>query len=385
MARYPELRILDRLWYVPPVLLGLGLFAVGGWHWVVWGYFVSTFLLSNGTYTINSLMHYWGRQRFYTGDESRNHWLLALLTLGEGWHNNHHRYQAATRNGFFWYEIDPTYYLLKLMSFVGLVRDLNPVPDKIMEEARLNRHLWRVAKNEGVIFSPSQLGVRDLLVQMPFSAKGFVAENMQRVRGDMRGLAQMLAKRGDELGADVRALSSHISERGQQLRHEIQALAQQEQRGELLLDMQGWGAQVAERGRHLHVEVEALAEQVAERGRHLRGDVEALGGQVAERGQALRREVETLSEEVGATAGQLAADMADLHDQVAETIGHLREDTEMLGRQLREEAEELRAEVGMAARQLLAEVEVLTEQMTERAQRLRGEVEAWSGVLPHMA
>jgi len=385
LARYPELRILDRIWYVPPVLLGLGLFAVGGWHWVVWGYFVSTFLLSNGTYTINSLMHYWGRQRFYTGDESRNHWLLALLTLGEGWHNNHHRYQAATRNGFFWYEIDPTYYLLKLMSFVGLVRDLNPVPDKIMEEARLNRHLWRVAKNEGVIFSPSQLGVRDLLVQMPFSAKGFVAENMQRVRGDMRGLAQMLAKRGDELGADVRALSSHISERGQQLRHEIQALTQQEQRGELLLDMQGWGAQVAERGRHLHVEVEALAEQVAERGRHLRGDVEALGGQVAERGQALRREVETLSQEVGATAGQLAADMADLHDQVAETIGHLREDTEMLGRQLREEAEELRAEVGMAARQLLAEVEVLTEQMTERAQRLRGEVEAWSGVLPHMA
>ena len=154
LTRFPELRLLDRLWYVPPILMGLGLFAIGGWHWVVWGYFVSTFLLSNGTYTINSLMHYWGRQRFCTGDESRNHWLLALLTLGEGWHNNHHRYQAATRNGFFWYEIDPTYYLLKLMSYAGLVRDLKSVPDKIMEEARLNRHLRREAKIQGTAFAP---------------------------------------------------------------------------------------------------------------------------------------------------------------------------------------------------------------------------------------
>ena len=374
LACYPELRLLDRLCYLPPFLMGLGLFAVGGWHWLVWGYCVSTFLLSNGTYTINSLMHYWGRQRFYTGDESRNHWLLALLTLGEGWHNNHHRYQASTRNGFFWYEIDPTYYLLKLMSFVGLVHDLKPVPDKIMEEARLNRYLWREAKNEGAVFLPSQLGVRDLLVQMPFSAQGFVAENLRRVRGDMRGLGRLLAERGDELGADVRALSGLIAERGQQLGEDIRALAEHEQKGELLLDLQGWG------------------EQVSEHGRRLRGEVEALGGQVAERGQALRREVETLSKEASATAGQLAEEMAALREQVTETIGHLREETEVLGgqlakrgRRLREETEELRDEVGVTARQLMLEFEALNRQVAERGQRLRGEVEAWSGLLPHMA
>lgn len=392
LARYPELRLLDRLWYVPPILMGLGLFAVGGWHWVVWGYFVATFLLSNGTYTINSLMHYWGRQRFYTGDESRNHWFLALLTLGEGWHNNHHRYQAATRNGFFWYELDPTYYLLKLMSYMGLVRDLKPVPDKIMEEARLNRHLRREAKNEGTIFLPSQLGVRDLLVQMPFSAQGFVAENLARVRGDMQGLGNFLAQRGDELGADVRALRSHIAERGQQLGQEIRVLAQQEQSVKLPIDLQGWSQQVAERRRRLHGDLEMLAEQVAERGRRLRGEVEALGGQVAERGQALRREVEALSAEVGATAGQLAAEMDALRSQVAETVGQLCEETEILGgrlaergRRLREEAEDLRAEVGATARQLAMEIEALNREVAERGQRLRGEVEAWSGLLPHMA
>ena len=392
LARYPELRVLDRFWYVPPVLMGLALFAAGGWHWVVWGYFVSTFLLSNGTYTINSLMHYWGRQRFYTGDESRNHWLLALLTLGEGWHNNHHRYQAATRNGFFWYEIDPTYYLLKLMSLLGLVRDLKPVPDKIMEEARLNRHLRRAAHSEGAIFSPSQLGVRDLLTQMPFAAKGFVAENLQRVRGDMQGLGRLLVERGDELGADVRALSGHVAERGQQFAQEIRALGQKEHASERPIDLQAWGEQVVERGRRLHGDVEVLGEQVAERGRRLRGEVEVLGGQVSERGQALRREAEALSEKVQATAGQLAAEMEALRLQVTETVGHLREETEVLGgelavrgRKLREEAERLRGEVQAMAGQLAVEVEALNQQVAERGQRLRGEVEAWSGLLPHMA
>ena len=116
--RFPELRLIDRLWFVPPIALGCMLFVLGGWHWVVWGYFVSTFLLSNATYTINSLMHYWGKQQYFTGDESRNHWLLALITLGEGWHNNHHRYQASTRNGFFRGEFDITYWLLKLFLSV---------------------------------------------------------------------------------------------------------------------------------------------------------------------------------------------------------------------------------------------------------------------------
>jgi stearoyl-CoA desaturase (delta-9 desaturase) len=410
LVRYPELIFLDRCWYVPPVLMGAALFAVGGWHWVVWGYFVSTFLLSNGTYTINSLMHYWGRKRFYTGDESRNHWLLALVTLGEGWHNNHHRYQASTRNGFFWYEIDPTYYLLKLMSLAGLVRDLKPVPEKIMEEARLNRYLGREARSHGASFSPKQVGVRDLLVQMPFAAQGFVAESLSRVRRDMQGLGRLLAERGEELGADVQALSRQVAERGRQLGQEIRTLADQGQGTGLRVDLQGWGAQVAEQGRHLRGEVEALSAQVAEqgrhlrgevealsaqvseRGRHLRGEVEALSAQVTERGQALRREVETLSEEVGETARHLVAEMEALSQQVAETIGHLCGEAEALGaqvaergRHLRGEVETLSEEVGETARHLAAEMEAWSAQVSERGRHLRGEVEAWSGLLPHMA
>ncbi|NKB71039.1 MAG: acyl-CoA desaturase [Candidatus Latescibacteria bacterium] len=157
LARFPELRLIERFWYVPPFLLGAGLYAVGGWHWTVWGYFVSTFLLSNATYCINSLMHYWGRQQYYTGDESKNHWLLALITLGEGWHNNHHRYQAAARNGFFWYEFDPTYYMLRLLNLVGLVKGLTPVPSKILQEGRLNRRQRRLARRQGDEYIPQRI------------------------------------------------------------------------------------------------------------------------------------------------------------------------------------------------------------------------------------
>lgn len=157
LTRFPELRILDKYWYVPSVLLGVGLYLVGGWHWTVWGYFVSTFLLSNGTYTINSLMHYWGKQQYYTGDQSRNHLLLALITLGEGWHNNHHRYQASTRNGFFWHEIDITYGILKMLSWIGLVKELTPVPAKILEEGKYNREQMRIAKKQGTAYAPQLL------------------------------------------------------------------------------------------------------------------------------------------------------------------------------------------------------------------------------------
>ena len=162
LEKYPEIRMIDNYWVVPPVILGVGLFLIGGWHWTVYGYFVSTFFLSNGTYTINSLMHFWGKQQYDTGDESRNHWLLALITLGEGWHNNHHRYQASTRNGFFWNEIDITYAILKMMSWVGLVHDLTPVPAKILDEGRHNRELRRQAEKEGRPFTPERILAKDL-------------------------------------------------------------------------------------------------------------------------------------------------------------------------------------------------------------------------------
>ncbi len=130
---YPELRWLDRWFLVPPIALGFGLWVVGGWWALVWGMFVSTSLLWHGTFTINSLTHIIGTRRYATTDNSRNHWLLALITMGEGWHNNHHYYQRSTNQGFFWWEIDLTYYVLRALSALGLVWDLHTPPKKIRD------------------------------------------------------------------------------------------------------------------------------------------------------------------------------------------------------------------------------------------------------------
>jgi stearoyl-CoA desaturase (Delta-9 desaturase) len=135
-ARYPELRFLDRYFLIPPVTLAVGLFAIGGWFALAWGFFVSTSLLWHGTFTINSLSHVFGRRRYATTDNSRNSLLLALITLGEGWHNNHHYYQRAVNQGFFFWEIDITYYVLRFLSLFGLVWDLHTPPKAVLEGNR---------------------------------------------------------------------------------------------------------------------------------------------------------------------------------------------------------------------------------------------------------
>lgn len=136
LARYPELRFLERNWALPVALYGLVLLAFGGWSAVYWGLFVSTVLLWHGTFTINSLSHLWGSRRYSTKDLSRNNPILAIITLGEGWHNNHHRYPGAAKNGFLWWEIDPTYYALKALSLFKLVWGLRPVPEAVSAEPR---------------------------------------------------------------------------------------------------------------------------------------------------------------------------------------------------------------------------------------------------------
>ncbi len=135
-AKYPELRWLNKHWLVPPTMLAVFCFLVAGWPGLFIGFFLSTVLLWHDTFIINSLTHLWGKRRFDTTDDSRNNALTALLTLGEGWHNNHHYYQSSCRNGFYWYEIDVTYYVLKMMSWVGLVWDIREVPDHVLAEGR---------------------------------------------------------------------------------------------------------------------------------------------------------------------------------------------------------------------------------------------------------
>jgi stearoyl-CoA desaturase (Delta-9 desaturase) len=123
-ARFPELRFLNRWYLLPPFLLAVGLFLIGGFPLLVWGFFVSTVLLWHGTFTINSLSHVFGSRRYRTPDTSRNNFLLALITCGEGWHNNHHYHQNTANQGWFWWELDLSFYLLKLLSALGLVWDL---------------------------------------------------------------------------------------------------------------------------------------------------------------------------------------------------------------------------------------------------------------------
>ena len=131
LTRYPELRWLDRFDIVPPIALAVLLYVCGGAQLLIWGFFISTVLLHHVTFTVNSLAHRFGRRRYATSDDSRNNWWIALLTFGEGWHNNHHHFPGSVRQGFYWWEIDLTYYLLRAMAACGLVWDLKSVPARI--------------------------------------------------------------------------------------------------------------------------------------------------------------------------------------------------------------------------------------------------------------
>jgi stearoyl-CoA desaturase (delta-9 desaturase) len=135
-AKYPELRFIDKHDWIGPWTLGAICFVIGGWSGLLIGFFASTVLLWHVTFTVNSVAHVFGRRAYETSDTSRNTLLIALATGGEGWHNNHHRYPWAARQGFRWWQIDTTYYILRLLSFVGIVRDLKPVPASVIEEAR---------------------------------------------------------------------------------------------------------------------------------------------------------------------------------------------------------------------------------------------------------
>ena len=131
-ARYPELRWLNKYHLIPGIALGVACFLIGGWESLVWGFFVSTVILYHGTFSINSLAHMWGTRRYETTDDSRNNLLLALLTGGEGWHNNHHHYMAAVKQGFYWWEVDFSYYTLRLLAWLRLVWDLRYPPQRLL-------------------------------------------------------------------------------------------------------------------------------------------------------------------------------------------------------------------------------------------------------------
>jgi len=132
LMRYPEMRWLDKLELVPAIVLAALCFLIAGWSGLFVGFFWSTVLVYHATFCINSLAHVRGSTRYVTGDDSRNNWLLAVFTMGEGWHNNHHAFQSSVRQGFRWWEIDPTYYILKALSWTGLVWGLRMPPAQVV-------------------------------------------------------------------------------------------------------------------------------------------------------------------------------------------------------------------------------------------------------------
>jgi stearoyl-CoA desaturase (delta-9 desaturase) len=156
LAKFVELRFLDRFDVIVPILFALSIYLLGEWlahdyphlhtnglQLLVWGFAISTVVLYHATFTVNSLAHVWGKRRYATSDQSRNNLWIALLTLGEGWHNNHHHYPGSARQGFYWWELDFTYYGLKLLAAFGLIWDVRTVPTAIRESRKINKPVLR--------------------------------------------------------------------------------------------------------------------------------------------------------------------------------------------------------------------------------------------------
>lgn len=175
LSKYPEILWLNNHPYIPATVLAVATWLIAGWPGLIVGFFWSTVLLYHGTFMINSLAHVHGNKRYVTGDDSRNNWWLAILTLGEGWHNNHHAYMASTRQGFRWWEVDISFYLLKIASWFGIVWDLNEPPEVIVRnEKPLSRGvLDSVAHQLAATFSADEIArkTRDAWAQSVHSAQ----------------------------------------------------------------------------------------------------------------------------------------------------------------------------------------------------------------------
>ncbi len=195
LLKFPELRWLEKLHGLVLLAAIALLYGVGAWlessapglgtngeQMMVWGFFVSTCILYHGTFTVNSIAHLAGSRRFNTTDGSRNNWFVAIITLGEGWHNNHHRYLASERQGFYWWEIDISHYILTALSWVGVVWDLKAPPQKIYDEAAANKQSQvSLAVTRKEMIRRAEQMRHDLALKAEHVREG-VAETAERVK-----------------------------------------------------------------------------------------------------------------------------------------------------------------------------------------------------------
>jgi stearoyl-CoA desaturase (delta-9 desaturase) len=209
---YPELVFLDKRPYLPLVLLGVAVFLVGGWQALFVSFFLGTVVLYHCTFFINSLAHVVGSQPYLTGDDSRNNWWLAVITLGEGWHNNHHHYQSSTRQGWRWYEIDVSYYVISAMSWIGLVWDLRSPPEEVRSgKNRLGKKVVeRVARQVAATFSTEVIAAQ---IHEAWADRPTIVELRVRTRDLIRehAGADELTTRARELRDELEAWLASVS------------------------------------------------------------------------------------------------------------------------------------------------------------------------------
>ena len=190
-ARFPELMWLHRLELLPAIVLGVLCWLIGGWSGLIVGFFWSTVVLYHATFCINSLAHVLGRKRYVTGDDSRNNWLLAFFTMGEGWHNNHHACQSSVRQGFRWWEFDPTFYILKALSWLRIVWDLKRPPLAVLrnEHSLGARVIDRAAQHLAASFNADRIAA----VITSALASASLASLQEQLSATQRRAADVLA------------------------------------------------------------------------------------------------------------------------------------------------------------------------------------------------
>jgi stearoyl-CoA desaturase (delta-9 desaturase) len=215
-ARYPEMMWLHKYELVPAVILALLCFVIAGWPGLVVGFFWSTVLVYHATFCINSLAHVKGSTRYVTGDDSRNNWLLAIFTMGEGWHNNHHACQSSVRQGFRWWEFDGTFYILKMLSWLGVVWDLKTPPEPVLRnEQRLGaRVINRAAEQLAACFNSERiaLAVSSALHAGQLSAlQEALAQTQRRATEVLAGLHLPHLPTHAELRARARAMFANTA------------------------------------------------------------------------------------------------------------------------------------------------------------------------------
>ncbi|AKP72773.1 Fatty acid desaturase [Piscirickettsia salmonis] len=221
LQKYPELVWLDKYKFLPAILLAIACFLIAGWPGLIVGFFISTVCVFHATFFINSLTHVFGSQRFLTSDDSRNNFITALITLGEGWHNNHHYYQASVRQGFYWWEIDITYYVLKVLSWFGIVWDLQAPPEKALKGER-KMLPYQMEQLRGIVLDAgvSAARVRRVLEQVQHASHQEGRDSARRTLQQLINLLQRMKKvskvlppKAGELAIDsINALLKHCQQ-----------------------------------------------------------------------------------------------------------------------------------------------------------------------------